>query len=139
MVKDRKFLCLIIVTLLKIFLFLFHHVKGYLNHLTIYFCFFRIGLSFLNTDTISFPHFLPFINTLQKIIKSVFFYQFELFPCWNKRLVYRWSNQGTLVWHRVFMVVLSAICHWKHESDNVFSSFPSSLPWESIFHLIPEI
>ena len=67
-----KFLCLIIVTLLAIFLFLFHHVEGYLNNLTIYFHFFRIGLSFLTTNTISFLHFLPFINTLQKNLLNLF-------------------------------------------------------------------
>ena len=131
-----KFLCLIIVTLLTIFLFIFHHVEGYLSHLTIYFHFFRIGLSFLTTSTISFPHFLVFINTLEKNVFNLFFFiSLNFFTCWNRRLVYWWSNWGTIGWRGVFMVVLSAICHWKHESDNVFSFLPSSLPCARIYFI----
>ena len=62
-----KFLCLIIVTLLAIFLFLFHHVEAYLNNLTIYFHFLELVSHFL-----PLAQFLPFINTLQKNLLNLF-------------------------------------------------------------------
>ena len=81
LVKGRKVLCLIIVILLTIFFILFHHVAGYLSHLSIYFHFFRIGL-FFSYPLAQFPFltFSPLLILFKKFIKSVFSFSLNVFP-----------------------------------------------------------
>ena len=66
---------------------------------------------------------IHFICFLYCFLESIFLHKFELpFPSDSIRLAIKWSNQGTLMWRNVTGDVLSANCHWKHESQN-FSSF----------------
>ena len=46
---------------------------------------------------------------------------------WKYKTDNKWSNQGKLVWHNVPGDILSANCHWKHESQNVSSFHLSRL------------
>ena len=88
----------------------------------------------LSSSSAQFPFFTfsHLLILLRKIISIslVFFLSFwTFFLSRNRRLVWRWSNQGNLGLHSFIMTVLSATCRWKHESDNVFSSHLSNVHW----------
>ena len=94
--------------------------------------FFRIGPFFLPTSTISFPHFLPFINIIQKFIKSVFSFSLNVFPVEIKDR----STGGQIRELEINMV--SSWISYPQLAIGSMNQTMSSLS-KNIFHLIPEI